>query len=68
MINEKKILFAYYSMIIGGSTTSLLSLINAIDKNKYDVYLILYRNNGELLNYIPTNVTLLEPAASKKFI
>lgn len=63
---KKKILFAYYSMIIGGSTTSLLSLINAIDKNKYDVYLILYRNNGELLNYIPTNVTLLEPAASKK--
>lgn len=63
---KKKILFAYYSMIIGGSTTSLLSLINAIDRSKYDVYLILYRNNGELFNYIPENVTLLEPAASKK--
>lgn len=63
---RKKILFSYYSMDIGGSTTSLLSLMNNLNPEKYDMYLILYRNTGALLPYIPKHVTVLKPAVKEK--
>lgn len=66
LTNRKKILFTYYSMDIGGSTTSLLSILNSLDPQKYEIYLMLYRNTGELLPFVPSYVTLLEPAAQKK--
>ncbi|MBR7117517.1 MAG: glycosyltransferase [Clostridia bacterium] len=66
MSNKKKILFAYHSMIIGGSTTSLLALLNNLDPQKYDVYLQLYRNEGPLLDMIPKHVTLLPEAELHK--
>ena len=50
---KKKILFVYMGMFIGGSTTSLLSLLNTIDYEKYDVDLLLYRNNDVFVKYIP---------------
>lgn len=59
---KKKILFVYHHMIIGGSTTSLLSILKAIDYDKYDVDLLLYRNDGELVKYIPEKVNLLPQA------
>lgn len=59
---KKKLLFAYPEMLIGGSTTSLLSLFNTIDYNKYEVDLILYRNRGEFLKAIPEKVNLLPQA------
>lgn len=49
-------------MIVGGSTTSLLNLLNEIDYSKYKVDLLLYKNEGELLLDIPKGVHLLEPA------
>ena len=60
---KKKILFVYHHMIIGGSTTSLLSILKAIDYDRYDVDLLLYRNEGELIKYIPEEVNLLPQAA-----
>lgn len=60
---KKKILFVYYEMTIGGSTTSLLSLLNELDFEKYDVDLLLYQNEGELLPLIPEKVNLLEQAS-----
>ena len=59
---KKSILIVYGEMIIGGSTTSLLSLLNEINYEKYDVDLILYKNEGPLLSEIPIQVNLLEPA------
>ncbi len=58
----KKILFVYPSMIIGGSTTALLSLINNLDRDKYEIDLQLYRNSGPLINQIPNDINLLEQA------
>ncbi len=59
---KKKILFVYYEMMIGGSTTSLLSLLQNFDYDKYDVDLLLYRNRGPLMDYIPDKVNLLPQA------
>lgn len=59
---KKKVLFVYYDMSLGGSTTSLLSLFNELDYEKYDVDLLLYKNQGELLSLIPTEINLLDQA------
>ena len=44
---KKKVLFVYPELMLGGSTTSLISLLNSIDYNRYEVDLILYKNSGE---------------------
>ncbi|MBR2043688.1 MAG: glycosyltransferase [Clostridia bacterium] len=63
-MDKKKILIVYPLMMMGGSTTSLLSLLHNIDKEKYEVDLLLYRNTGDLLSEIPDDVRLL-PATKK---
>ena len=60
----KKILFVYPSMILGGSTTSLLSLLNSMDPEKYAIDLQLQSNSGPLMHEIPSHVNLL-PEAQK---
>ena len=59
---KKKILFAYNAMNIGGSTTSLLSILNLLDTSRYDVDLILNQNSGDLFDKIPKSVHILPPA------
>ncbi len=59
---KKKVLFVYYDMSIGGSTTGLLSLLNELDYEKYDVDLLLYKNQGALLSLIPPQVNVLKQA------
>jgi len=49
-------------MVIGGSTTSLLSILNLIDYKQYQIDLLLKRNAGELFHNIPAGVNVL-PAA-----
>ncbi len=61
---KKKLLFAYPEMMLGGSTTSLISLLNSLDYDHYDVDLILYRNQGELLGEVNRAVNIL-PQADK---
>ena len=61
-MNKKKVLFVYPAMMVGGSTTSLLSILNRIDYDKYDVDLLLLSHTGELINMIPEKVHLLPPA------
>ena len=63
-MDKKKILVVYPFMMMGGSTTSLLSLLENIDKNKFDIDLLLYRNTGPLLKEIPEGVRLL-PAVKR---
>lgn len=62
---KKKILFVYDSMMTGGTTTALLSLINTIDRSKYEISLLLYTNTGALMGEIPEFVKLL-PSAYKE--
>ncbi len=60
----KKILFIYPSMMLGGSTTALLSLMNSLDPAKYQIDLQLQSNSGPLFGDIPAHVNVL-PAAQK---
>lgn len=62
----KKILIIYPSMGIGGSTTSLLSILNEIDYTKYSVDLILFKDKGKLFNELPDSVNVLTPAYKSK--
>lgn len=55
----KKIFIASHAMELGGAETSLLGLLESIDKTKYSVDLFLYRHNGELLKFIPPEINLL---------
>ena len=66
MIMKKSILFVYPHMAIGGSTTSLLSILNLIDYDKYDVDLLLGSDQGDLLPYIPKKVNHLKQALPSK--
>lgn len=59
---KTKVLVAYNEMMVGGSTTSLLALLNALEPDRYDVDLQLYRNRGPLLDQIPSHVHLMPPA------
>ena len=65
---KKKILFVYDSMMTGGTSTALLSLINTIDQSKYEISLLLYTNTGALMEEIPKFVKVLEPAYQKSKI
>ena len=55
----KKILVVYQSMVIGGSTTSLISFLNSIDKKQFDIDLLLSENKGDLFDKIPDGVNVL---------
>lgn len=63
---KKSILFAYPELFLGGSTTSLISLLSTIDYNKYDVDLVLYRKGGEFIKDIPKEVNLLDEVCRYK--
>ena len=66
---KKKILFIYDSMMLGGTTTALLSLIESIDRNKYEIDILLYTNTGTNFNKIPNFVHILPEAyIGKKFL
>lgn len=56
----KKILIVYSKMVVGGSTTSLLSLLNSIDYNNYQVDLLLLDNTGVMQDNIDSRVNLLD--------
>ena len=61
-MGKKHILVAYPEMMVGGSTTSLISFLNCIDKEKYEVDLQLYKSRGALINEIPVGINLLPEA------
>lgn len=61
-MKKKKILFIYPSMMMGGSTTAMLSFMNSLDTTRYSIDLQLFRNEGPLLDMLPDYVNLLPEA------
>ncbi len=57
--NKPRILILIHYLEIGGAEISLIGLLNAIDKTKYDVDLFVYSHQGELMQLIPEGVNLL---------
>ena len=59
MPTKPRILILIHYLEIGGAEISLIGLLNAIDKAKYDVDLFVYSHQGELMQLIPDEVNLL---------
>lgn len=62
----KKILFMLTSMNIGGVEKSLISLLSAMAKDKYDITLLLLEKKGGFLEYIPEWVRVEEASWFKQ--
>ena len=58
-MKKKKILVIGPGLEIGGVEKSMLSLLDAIDYEQFDVDLFLFSHSGELKRYLNPNVTLL---------
>lgn len=56
---RKKIVIVSSGLRIGGVERSLIGLLGALDRNRYEVTLFLWRHDGEFMNMIPSHVKLL---------
>ena len=65
---KKKVLFVINNLNCGGAEKALISLLETIDYSKYDVDLLLFKQEGMFMSKIPMEVTLLpEPENYKYF-
>ena len=56
---RKKVLFIIGILDTGGVSKSMLSLLNVIDKEKYEVSLLMMNTSGAFSDQIPTGVRVL---------
>ena len=56
----KKICFVAEYMYCGGTEKSLLSLLNYLDREKYDITILLMKKKGDLLPQLPNDVKVDE--------
>lgn len=56
----KKLLIVINSLDIGGSEKSLISLLNLVDYNEYQVDLLMIKKGGDFDSYIPSQVNVLD--------
>lgn len=65
---KKKILFVINNLNCGGAEKALISLLETIDYSKFDVDLLLFKQEGIFMSKIPVQVNLLpEPENYKYF-
>lgn len=67
----KKILFMCINMNIGGTEKALLTMLNEMDRSKYEITLLILEEYGGFLNQIPDGIKVMylkEYKALKKFI
>ncbi len=57
---KKKVLFCIQNFNIGGPQKSLLSLLHEFDYQKYDVDLMVWSQEGSLIEYLPKQVNLVK--------
>jgi len=57
---KKKLLFIGITMNCAGTERSFLSLVNNIDKEKYDIDLLLAKREGKFLDLLPKEVNVSE--------
>ncbi len=67
MNKKKNVLFVVQHLTLGGSQTSLVSALNALDYNKYDVSLYIRDNKLDLLSQINKNVNVILNIDTKKY-
>lgn len=55
----RKILFVNDELSVGGVSTVLLNLLDALDKNKYDIYLLILNKHGKDYDNLPPYIHVL---------
>ncbi|MDB8558406.1 glycosyltransferase [Turicibacter sanguinis] len=58
---KKKILFVMNNLNCGGAEKALVSLLNEIDFELYEVDLFLFKKEGIFLSLVPSQVKIIEP-------
>ena len=58
--NKKDLLFTAVSMDIGGIEKALVNLVNRIDKEKYNIKIVLEEKKGSLLKKIDKDIIVEE--------
>ncbi len=58
---KKKLLFVIPTLYNGGAEKSLVSLLQIIDKQKYDIDLLLFKKKGMFLKQVPSYVNIISP-------
>lgn len=59
-MKKKKIIFLAYNLDIGGIERAILNYIKQIDKKRYDVYLMLEKQEGIYLDEVPKDVKIID--------
>ena len=66
----KKLLFAAYSLDIGGIETAIVTLVNRLQEKGYDITIVLEKKQGIFLQEINPNIHIIEyqPSNSKNIL
>ena len=64
---KKKILFVMNNLNCGGAEKALISLLETIDYSKYDIDLLLFKQEGIFISKIPKEVNLLPEMENYKY-
>ncbi len=67
-MNKKKLLFAIWSLGIGGAERSLVNLLTKVDPDIYDIDLLLFENGGQLKGELPSHINILSPSEEALFL
>ena len=62
----KKIIFVMQSLYNGGAERSLVNLLNELPKDKFDISLLLFKQEGMFLKQVPEDVHILDTPTSLK--
>lgn len=65
---KKKILFVIDSLICAGAEKSLVSLLNQLDYDRFEIDLQLFSYGGEFEQFLPEEVNLLTPLMYTRFL
>lgn len=57
---KQRVLFVNDEMVMGGVARILITMLNKIDPNKFDVDVLILHPHGELMSELPTWVNILE--------
>jgi glycosyltransferase involved in cell wall biosynthesis len=64
---KKKILFIVSNLESGGVSKSMSTLLNVIDKTRFDVSVLIVNPTGVFMDLLPSNVTILQDAKTALF-
>lgn len=65
---KKRLLFVIDSLALGGAEKSLVTLLNLLDYNRFEVDLQLFGYGGAFSQFLPEGVRLLSPLAYTRFL